>query len=167
MEEDGELHSHLIWEIVIFIAAIVSVTSVAIELTMHVSEETEHLLHTIDFIAICLFSVDIAWKYRVFKHHAKSSREFFRQSWLDIIAIIPVFRIFRIGRFARLARLARMQKMSKAGRLSKITKATKATKTSRKLAKSGERAYKGVSGVAHSRHVKEGIEHLKEDEEED
>lgn len=136
-EESGGLH--LVWELIIFFAAIASVTSVIIELTVHVPEETEAVLHAIDFSAICLFAVDLAWKYQVMRHHHGRGVDFIRSNWLDIIAIIPLFRVFRLGRFARFARLARIRKSAKAA---------------------GE-IQKGASTLAHSRHVRDEVGHLR------
>jgi len=165
-EDHYEDHFPSYWEPMIVLAALVSILSVSIELLVHVSHETEGLLHTIDFVAICLFVIDIIWKFKVYRDHAVSIKVFFRQSWLDIIAIIPFFRVFRIGRFARLARL------SKATKTTKVLKATEklasagehAAHASEGLVKAVEKGHKGVSGYAHGRHVKHGVSNEKHED---
>ncbi|HHQ45564.1 MAG TPA: ion transporter [Candidatus Altiarchaeales archaeon] len=169
-EFDSHPKFHLFWEILIFVAAVASVAAITIELAVHVSHETERFLRIIDFTAICLFSVDLVWKYKVYWHHATSRLYFIEHNWLDVLAIIPIFRVFRIGRFARLSRLAKLGKTVKAVKAGEkvVFAGEKAAAVGEKILVSGEKTlaavekgYKGVSGYAHGLHGKHALKDLK------
>ena len=63
-----------------------------------------------DLFVCAIFAVDLTVRYR----KTEKKKEFFKSSWLEMIAIIPfdvVFRVFRIVRIVRLARLGRFSKL--------------------------------------------------------
>lgn len=55
----------------------------------------------IDGFIILLFLVDIAFKFK----RAKTYPEFFKSSWIDIIAVLPMFLVFRLFETLGLVRL--------------------------------------------------------------
>ncbi|MFH1402744.1 MAG: ion transporter [Candidatus Altiarchaeota archaeon] len=145
------------WEAVIFIAAMASILAVVMEFTWHLSEEFEYLLRTVDFFALCLFAIDIFWKYRIYHHHAKSIFFFVRKCWLDIIAVIPLIRILKVGRLAQLSKAGKIVKVTKG---SEVFKASRAIEASGKAAEVGSKAVesvgkveKGIVGLAHSHQI--------------
>ncbi len=112
-------HSHLAWDITVFIAVLVSVISVSIEVMLDLSEKEQTFLFFVDAAAITIFMVDLWF---LWQHYNGPLREFIFRNWLDILACIPVFRIFRIARYARFLKLARLRRIGKLRRAKEVAK---------------------------------------------
>ncbi|MBC8868851.1 MAG: ion transporter [Planctomycetes bacterium] len=54
-----------------------------------------------------VFAIELTLRYL----GASSKRKFFRQYWLDIVAVLPLFRVFRVARAVRLLRLIRLLRL--------------------------------------------------------
>lgn len=80
-------------------------------------------VEVIDFIVCGIFAVDLVKRYI---NREGSKLDFFKKSWLEILAIIPldiIFRYFRIVRIVRVFRLGRFAKLGRfANTLMKIFK---------------------------------------------
>lgn len=66
-----------------------------------------------DFIVCAIFAVDLVKRYL----KRKGSRlDFFKKSWLEILAIIPLDIVFRYFRIVRIVRVLRIGRFAKLGR---------------------------------------------------
>ncbi|RQD67507.1 MAG: ion transporter [Tindallia sp. MSAO_Bac2] len=65
-----------------------------------------------DLVVCGIFAVDLAIRYR----HATAKKEFFKKSWIEILAIIPFDVLFRVFRIFRLVRVLRLTRASRIGR---------------------------------------------------
>ncbi|MCA9153151.1 MAG: ion transporter [Planctomycetales bacterium] len=54
-----------------------------------------------------VFVVELALRFMA----ARSKRRFFREYWIDLIAVLPLFRVFRVARAVRLLRLLRLLRL--------------------------------------------------------
>ena len=116
----------------VILACLISLTS---ELTLELNTAQTTTLHYLDLFFLIFFAADLvlAWKF------SRSSKEFFKQNWLNILALIPVIRALRFIRFSSVARLGRLAKLArfwKAGKLAKNM--SRGTKTIKRLRKAGK-----------------------------
>ncbi|MCO6459157.1 MAG: ion transporter [Pirellulaceae bacterium] len=100
-------------ELAIGLLVLVSVALTLVEFTW-LAEPTDArdqlLLARIELIndlITLLFGVELSLRYLA----APSKRRFFREYWLDILAVLPLFRVFRAARVVRLLRLARLLRL--------------------------------------------------------
>jgi|GEM_PF-3996480 len=119
MEEHRTItHRHLTWDIIVFVAVIVSVISMSIEFTLDLSERELGFLFIVDAAAMAIFLADL-WV--LWTHYNGPLREFIFRNWLDVLACIPVFRLIRIARYARVLKLARLRRLNKLKRAGEVT----------------------------------------------
>ncbi len=120
MSDEGDITlTHLIWDVVVFIAVIVSVVSVLAEVVFDLSEEEIIVLYIIDFAALAIFVADLWFLWR---HYRGPLKGFIFRNWLDILSAIPIFRIIRVARFARVVKLARLRRLNKLNRVEELKK---------------------------------------------
>jgi voltage-gated potassium channel len=92
---------------------VVSVALTLMEFTLGESAVTQRekdaaaTLVLINDIITFVFVIELTLRYLA----ASSKRRFFRQYWLDILAVLPLFRAFRTLRAVRLLRLVRLLRM--------------------------------------------------------
>ncbi len=65
-----------------------------------------------DLIVCGIFAVDLVIRYR----HTTVKKEFFKKSWIEILAIIPFDVLFRVFRIFRLVKVLRLTRASRIGR---------------------------------------------------
>lgn len=98
----------LLVDIVIILAALLSVGLLIFELSADLLVEEIALIHTIDLIISVMFLAD----FLVGMYLAESKKKYFKQNWPDLIASIPIsedlFRSLRVLRIMRLVRVIRV-----------------------------------------------------------
>ncbi|MFH1403735.1 MAG: ion transporter [Candidatus Altiarchaeota archaeon] len=115
MRDGGQITwRHLLWDVVVFTAAVVSVVSVSLEFMYELDEGRLIFLYVIDITALCVFIADLWFLWRGFNGPL---RVFLYRNWLDVLSAVPVFRIFRVARFARFLKLARLRRLGKLKRV--------------------------------------------------
>lgn len=70
-------------------------------------------VEVIDLIVCGIFAVDLTKRYL---NRKGSKLEFFKKSWLEILAIIPLDMVFRYFRLARIFRVLKVSRLAKTGR---------------------------------------------------
>ncbi|MBU0762046.1 MAG: hypothetical protein KKD39_03390, partial [Candidatus Altiarchaeota archaeon] len=116
----GEKHitwKHLLWDIIVFLAVIFSVSSMLVEVIYGLDESQYMFFLYVDTIALMVFVIDLALLWRGFHGPLPA---FVKHNLLDILAVIPIFRIIRIVRFARFLKLARMRRVAKLQRINEV-----------------------------------------------
>lgn len=92
----------------------------------------------IDIIVLAIFTIDLV---RLF-NKSESAKEFFLNSWLDILATIPVGLLLGSSststQILKLTKFARLSSMMKVQRISRISKITRQFKAASHLKKEGE-----------------------------
>jgi len=84
-------------------ALIVLVGVIIFELFLHVEDETVLFwVHLADYAVITVFVIDLIFLAR----KAKSTKYFFKNYWLDILAVFPFVLMFRVFEFIRALRAA-------------------------------------------------------------
>ena len=58
------------------------------------------------FFVTIFFVVDLIYIYK----NRNSTKDFFRQNWLDILMLIPFFRIFKVGKIVRVLKISKTAK---------------------------------------------------------
>lgn len=91
--------TELVLTLLILLAVILVIAEVAIEGT----DVSYQLVHFTQDLLTGIFIIELAIRYFV----ARKKQRFFRNYWLDIIAVIPFFRAFRLLRLLRMLRLLR------------------------------------------------------------
>ncbi|MGA1475252.1 MAG: ion transporter [Prochlorothrix sp.] len=91
-------------ELALILLILVSVSLVILEVAMGAGSWTAGSFKHIDHLISSIFLVELTCRYAV----ARRKKRFFRQYWLDIIAILPFSPAFRILRLLRLLRLLRV-----------------------------------------------------------
>ena len=116
----------------VILACLISLTA---ELTLELNTAQVTALHYLDLSFLIFFATDLglAWKF------SQNSKEFFKQNWLNILALIPVIRALRFIRFSGVARLGRLAKLIKFRKIGKLTKnMSRGEKTFKRLRKAGK-----------------------------
>ncbi len=65
------------------------------------AERILFLIHTLDWLIVCIFVVDLYFKYR----RTKGVPNFLKSYWLEILAVFPFFLLFRLLELVGLLRL--------------------------------------------------------------
>lgn len=91
-------------ELVLILLILTSVSLVILEVAMGTGPWASTAFQHLDHIISAVFLVELTCRYAV----ARRKKRFFRQYWLDIIAILPFSPAFRILRLLRLLRLLRV-----------------------------------------------------------
>lgn len=105
------------WDTFIFFTVIVVLIMLVIELTFDISE-SKKLFIAFEWAVFMIFAIDLNILYK----RAESFKEFFKKSWLDIIATIPFALIatvpygimFRSAKILRLIKIFKSMKIMKA-----------------------------------------------------
>ena len=113
---------NIIWDWLVFIAAVVSITTVILEVYYDLNEQERMILLVVDLIALFIFMIDLTI---IYNHFRGPFRSFVYRNWLDILSAIPIFRIIRIARFARITKLARLRRMAKLKRIEEVKEEVK------------------------------------------
>ena len=85
MEQRTITHRHLAWDIVVFLAVIVSVFSVSIEFALDLSEKEQTQLFALDILVIMVFVADL---YILWRNYHGPLREFIYRNWMDVLSAI-------------------------------------------------------------------------------
>ena len=100
-------------EVAIGVLVLVSVVLTLVEFTSSVSYDDaraqvalSRIQLTNDIITL-IFGIELSLRFLA----APSKKRFFREYWLDLIAVLPLFRVFRAARIIRLFRLARLLRL--------------------------------------------------------
>lgn len=110
------------WNIVVFVA-VAMMFIIFVLRQFYKTESIEEMLMFIDFLIWTIFVTDLFFLYS----RAGSMKEFFKKSWLDIIATIPVSgELMNLNRLAKLGRFAKLG--ATASKATKISRASKAAK---------------------------------------
>ena len=96
--------NHALAEVGIMLLILLSVVLLIVEFGLDENDPRFQLIDVVGHVLTGLFIVELLCRYWV----AQSKGRFFRNYWLDIIAVIPYFRAFRVLRVLRLLRLLRM-----------------------------------------------------------
>nr|WP_148288058.1 ion transporter [Prochlorothrix hollandica] len=91
-------------ELALILLILISVSLVVLEVGVGVGEWNSGLFQYVDRLISTVFMVELLIRYGI----ARRKKRFFRQYWLDIVAILPVSPAFRILRLLRLLRLLRV-----------------------------------------------------------
>ncbi len=94
-------------EITIAVLVIVSVAFTLIELSLPESSPLLPFLDELNQILTWLFVVELTLRFLA----EPLKRRFFREYWLDLLAVLPLMRVFRIVRVMRLLRLLRLLRL--------------------------------------------------------
>lgn len=92
------------WEIFMMALAVAFVLLGFVPHWLHFGPGALSLVNRIDWAITALFALEFAMRFGV----ASSRKQYVKEHWLDLVAIIPFFRIFRVARLARVARLLRL-----------------------------------------------------------
>ena len=98
----------IVWHWLVFIAALIALGTLVLELFFELSESETHIIELLDISIIAIFAADVSLEYHRF-HGSKT--KFFKQHWLEILAIIPIFRVIRISKLAKLEKLAKLDEI--------------------------------------------------------
>lgn len=121
-EKDIEAKSHKAWDIIILMS-VAAMFIIFVLRQIFVVGPYEEMLQFVDFMIWTIFVVDLMFIYERYRNF----KGFFKNAWLDIIAVIPFGIIATgLGQLGRLAKLGRLVKIvrfiSKAGRTGKVAK---------------------------------------------
>ena len=94
------------WEIFMIVLAIIFVAIGFLPESLEESIGTP-ALEGIDWGLTCFFALEFAVRIMV----SPSKKKYFRDHWIDLVAIIPVVRWLRVARIARVLRLLRLARM--------------------------------------------------------
>ncbi len=85
---------------------VVSVALTILELSLAAPEwsRARDLLNEINYSITCVFAAELTLRYLA----APKKRQFFREFWIDILAVLPLFRTLRLLRLLRLLRILRL-----------------------------------------------------------
>ena len=119
MDERGHtITTHqLLWDLLVFAAAVVSVASVTLEVLFDWSESELIILYLIDVAALTIFIIDL---WILWSHYNGPLRSFLFRNWVDVLACIPLFRLLRLARFSRLLKLSRLRRLLKLRRVGEV-----------------------------------------------
>lgn len=92
------------WEIMMMALAVVFVAIGFLPDVVHLTPRGHAWLGHADWAITAFFGLEFMVRFGV----APSRRQYFREHWIDLVAIVPFFRIFRMARLARVARLLRL-----------------------------------------------------------
>lgn len=90
--------------ITIVVLIIISVLIILIETFCNISHNTKLFLEYINDVITIIFIIELYLRWLV----SSSTKFFFKNYWLDILAILPLLRVFRLSRIFRLVRLLRL-----------------------------------------------------------
>lgn len=86
-----------LWKAIALISLFVILAALLAELFLHLSEEQEQLLLTIELIALLILFLDLAIHF----YRAKHKKKFLKENWLMVLSFLPFGSIFRIARGIR------------------------------------------------------------------
>ena len=98
-----------LFDITVLILIILSVSLLVPEIALPSNHPYEAPITAAQEIITAVFALELLIRFAAMK---KRSR-FFREYWLDILAVIPMLRIFRAARFLRLLRLLRFIRLAR------------------------------------------------------
>lgn len=101
------LVDHRLFGGLVFVLILVSVTLLAWELSSPEGSPIHRLLGELQAAITLFFVVELTLRWIA----APSSAGFFRNYWIDILAVLPLLRVFRLGRAFRLVRLLRLLRL--------------------------------------------------------
>lgn len=99
--------NHRLFGGLVFALILVSVTLLAWELSLPEASPTHRLLGDVQAGITLFFLVELTLRWIA----APASGAFFREYWIDILAVLPLLRVFRLGRAFRLMRLLRLLRL--------------------------------------------------------
>ena len=94
-------------ELTIALLIVISVVLAIFELSLPNSSPILPILDPINTTLTGIFIIELTLRFLI----APNKKRFFKDYWLDIIAVLPVMRVFRITRIARLLRLLRLLRL--------------------------------------------------------
>lgn len=88
----------------ILLLILVSVGLLILEIAAPPADSTRQNLELANDLILLVFLVELVLRWLV----SSSTRRFFSEYWIDILALLPLLRVFRLGRAFRLVRLFRL-----------------------------------------------------------
>ncbi len=95
-----------VWDVIVFVAVAMVLVMLVLESFFDLTPfpGLASMLQVTDYVIIMIFAVDLFFLYK----KSEGTKEFFRTSWLDMIAVIPLSSAFRLTKLVRGARIIRI-----------------------------------------------------------
>jgi voltage-gated potassium channel len=123
-----ERHPPLLWQLVMLLASLVTVVTLALSISIQLPPDVESMLRWADTAVCGIFLLD----FLLLLHLARSKKKYlFTWGWIDLLSSIPLIPALQLGRLARILRILRLLRgvKSAASLLRELTRNRRQTAT--------------------------------------
>jgi voltage-gated potassium channel len=123
-----ERHPPLLWQLVVLLASVVTVATLALSISIQLPADVESMLRWADTTVCAVFFID----FLVLLGLARDKKKYlFTWGWIDVLSSIPLIPALQLGRLARILRIFRLFRgvKSAATLLRELTRSRRQTAT--------------------------------------